>query len=147
MHNIERSKLTALYVCFMLGTVAPCMAQTGSCAKVAGTWRIVSQSADGQATSDVGKTQTQIKHVTDTQFAWVTYNNETKQVTSALGGTCAIAGDSYIETPQYGLGQVLDLLRDKEQKFTWKLDGDRWHLKGQLSNGLKLEEEWERVKK
>jgi hypothetical protein len=113
---------------------------------VAGTWRIVAQSADGEPVPDLGKTEAHIKHVTDAQFTWVTYNNETKQVTSALGGTCAIAGDTYIETPQYGLGQALELLRDKPQKFTWKLDEDRLHISGQLSNGLKLEEVWERVK-
>jgi hypothetical protein len=76
----------------------------------------------------------------------VRYKNDTKQLTSALGGSCALHGDSYVETPQYGLGRVVDLLRDKPQKFTSRLDGNRWYLNGQLSNGEKLEEVWERVK-
>ena len=54
--------------------------------------------------------------------------------------------ESYTEIPQYGLGDALTVLRDKEQKFTWRVEGDRWYLKGRLSQGMTLEEVWERVK-
>ena len=67
---------------------------------------------------------------------------------AALGGPCAISGDTYTETPQYsfGIADAFKELRDKQQRFTWRLDADRWNLKGQLSQGTKLDEVWERVK-
>jgi hypothetical protein len=115
--------------------------------KLLGTWRLVSAVYNDEPVKDVGRTEIQIKHITDVQFTWVTYNADTKQVKSSLGGTYSIKGDSYIETPQYGLGDELDALRDKEQKFNWRVDGDRLYQNGRLSVGVKLEEVWERVRR
>ena len=64
-------------VCWMI-TALGATAQTGSCGKLVGTWRLISAMQDGQPRENVGKTQTQIKHVTDTQFTWVIYKNDTK---------------------------------------------------------------------
>jgi len=51
------------------------------------------------------------------------------------------------ELPQYGLGGDFDIIRDKPQSFSVKIEGDRLHQSGTLSNGLKIEEVWERCKK
>ena len=55
-------------------------------------------------------------------------------------------GDDYEETPQYGLGPDFEVVKDKPHKFTAKVDGDTWHHRGALSNGLKIEEVWDRQK-
>jgi hypothetical protein len=34
----------------------------------------------------------------------------------------------------------------KKQSFTSKVDGDKLHQSGQLSDGLKIEEVWQRLK-
>jgi hypothetical protein len=90
--------------------------------------------------------ETMIKLVTDTYFTWVRFDSSTKEVTSAAGGRCTIEGDRYTELIKYGLGPVMNL-KGARQTFTWKLEGDKWHHSGTLSNGTRLEEIFERVKK
>jgi hypothetical protein len=113
--------------------------------KLIGTWKCISAKYDGQ---EVQRPEgfTQIKHVTPTQFTWLVYDKDGK-VSDALGGGCATKGNEYIETPEYGIGAVLEQLKGKPQVFTWKIDGDKWHHNGKLSSGLTIEEVWQRVEK
>ena len=64
-----------------------------------------------------------------------------------LSSEYTLKGDQYVETPEYGLGNVLPALKGKPQVFTWKLDGNKWHHNGKLSIGVTIEEVWERVEK
>ena len=58
-------------------------------------------------------------------------------------------------TKTYGSGENLnlsvsfpfDIIKDKAQTFKWKVEGNKWHHNGKLSNGLTIEEVWERVEK
>ena len=140
------AKMAAFSVLLTIVALEHGRAQTGNCAKLVGTWRLVSAVHNNEPRQDVRKSETHIKHVTDTHFTWVIYKNDTKEVVAALGGRCSVSRESYTEIPQYGLGDALTVLRDKEQKFTWRVEGDRWYLKGRLSQGMTLEEVWERVK-
>jgi hypothetical protein len=143
------AKMTVFSVLIVVMGVLSSHSQTPSPdnSKLLGTWRLVSAVYNDEPLKDVGKKEIQIKHITDVQFTWVAYNADTKQVTSSLGGTYSARGDSYVETPQYGLGDVLEAVRDKEQTFNWRVDGDRFYQNGRLSMGLKLEEVWERVRR
>jgi hypothetical protein len=114
--------------------------------KLLGTWRLVSAVYDDKPNTEVGKSEIQIKHITDVQFTWLTYSVATKQVRSGLGGTYSVNVNSYSETPEYGFGEAIERLHDTEQKFTCRIEGDRWYQDGRLSVGMKLEEVWERVK-
>jgi hypothetical protein len=114
--------------------------------RVIGTWKLVSAKYGGEE-SDVAKQATTLKHVTQTGFVWLSYDPETKVVSRTAGGTYTLKGDRYEETPQYGFGDDFNIIRDKPQPFTLKIEGDRWHHSGTLSNGLKIEEVWERSKK
>src|SRR5438270_540656 len=89
---------------------------------------------------------THLKHVTPTQFMWASYDGEGK-VEAALGGGYTLKGDSYVETPEYGVGDVLGQLKGKPQAFKWKVEGNKWHHTGKLSSGLTIEEVWERVER
>ena len=110
-----------------------------------GTWKCVSAKYGGrEAPRPDGYTQ--LKHVTPAQFMWATYDGEGK-VENALGGTYTLKGDEYVETPEYGVGEVLDQLKGKPQAFTWRVEGNKWHHAGKLSSGLAIEEVWERVEK
>ena len=71
--------------------------------------------------------------------------DETKVVSRTAGGTYTLKGE-IVETPRYGFGGDFDVIRDKPQAFTLEIEGDKWHRSGALSNGLKIEEVWERVK-
>lgn len=113
--------------------------------KLVGTWKLASAKYGGQEHTFPEGTTT-IKHVTPTQFMWATYDSDGK-VTRAAGGGYTMKGDDYEETPEYGISADFDAVKGKAHTFKWKVDGKKWHHDGKLSNGLTIEEVWERVEK
>jgi hypothetical protein len=113
--------------------------------KLVGTWKLISGKYGGQEVK-FPEGSTMVKHVTPTQFMWATYDKDGK-VTRAAGGGYALMGEAYEETPEYGIGNDFDLIKGMAQSFKWKIDGNKWHHTGKLSNGLTIEEVWERVEK
>ena len=112
-----------------------------------GAWRLVaSKYGDATEFQNAPPEETMIKLVTDTHFTWVRFDSETKEVSHAAGGRCTVNGDKYTEYIEYGVGPVMQL-KGSKQTFIWKLEGNRWQHSGRLSNGAKLEEIFERVKK
>jgi hypothetical protein len=107
--------------------------------KLIGTWKVVS--------SELPEGYTQLKHVTPAQFMWALYDKD-GNVVSALGGSYTLKGDTYVEVPEYGVGEdQLKALKGKKQSFKWKIEGNKWHHTGKLSTGQPIEEVWERVEK
>ena len=45
------------------------------------------------------------------------------------------------------LSQDFEVIRGKPQSFRCKVEGSRWHHEGKLSNGLTIDEVWERVER
>jgi len=113
--------------------------------KLVGTWKLASAKYGGQE-HKFPEGVTTVKHVTPAQFMWATYDEDGK-VTRAAGGGYTLKGEVYEETPEYGISSDFDLIKGKAQTFKWKVDGNKWHHTGQLSNGLTIEEVWERVEK
>ena len=113
--------------------------------KLVGTWKLVSAKYGGNEFK-FPEGQTMVKHVTPTQFMWATYNQDGK-VTRAAGGRYTLQGEDYAETPEYGIGSDFDMIKGKAHTFKWKIDGNKWHHNGKLSNGVTIEEVWERVQK
>jgi hypothetical protein len=74
----------------------------------------------------------------------VSYDKDGK-ITRAAGGSYTLNGEEYQENPEYGMSSDFDLIKGKVQKFKCKVEGSRWHHDGKLSNGLTIEEVWERV--
>ena len=68
-----------------------------------------------------------------------------KEVLSSAGGSYTLAGGAYIETLEYA-GSGMEPYLGKAQKFTIRIEGDKLHQSGELSDGLRIEEVWERVK-
>jgi hypothetical protein len=114
--------------------------------KVIGTWKLVSATYGGEKV-DLEELGITLKHITPTSFVWLSYDPDTKLVSRTSGGTYTFKGDQFEETPQYGFGEDFDIIRAKPHSFTIKIDGDKWHHNGTLSNDLKIEEVWERCKK
>jgi hypothetical protein len=114
--------------------------------EILGTWKLVSAKYGNEEIKleDLGTTP---KHITSTQFMWVSYNAETKLISRTSGGTWKTNGDQYVETTEYGLGNDFEQLRGKEHTFTLRIEGDTWFHNGALANGLKIEEKWERIKR
>jgi hypothetical protein len=113
--------------------------------KLVGTWKLVSAKYGGQEFK-FPEGSTHIKHVTPTQFMWATYDKEGK-VERAAGGSYTLNGDSYEETPEYGISEDFAIIKGKAQSFKWKVDGNKWYHNGKLSNDLTIEEVWEKVEK
>jgi hypothetical protein len=113
--------------------------------KLIGTWKLVSAKYDGEAVT-FPEGFTTVKHVTPTQFMWASYGRDGKLVRAAGGGYTLKEGE-YAETPEYGVGRDFDGIREKVRTFKWKVEGNRWHHTGKLSNGLAVEEVWERVER
>jgi hypothetical protein len=113
--------------------------------KLVGTWKLVSAKYNGQEVLfPVGSTH--IKHVTPTQFMWATYDKD-GVVQRTAGGSYTLEKDTYTETPEYGMSSDFDVIKGNAQSFTCKVEGNKWHHDGKLSNGLMIEEVWERMDK
>jgi hypothetical protein len=63
----------------------------------------------------------------------------------AFGGPYTLKGEKYEEALEYGVGEVFKMLKGKPQPFECKVEGNKWYHNGTLSNGLTIEEVWERV--
>jgi len=126
----------------------PAKVEAKSDNELIGTWKLVSAKYNGQE-NKLPEGLTMLKHVTPVQFMWAIYDKDGK-VESALGGPYTLKGDKYDETPEYGLADTLDSLKElkgKIQSFTWKIKGNKWYHDGKLSSGVTIEEVWERVEK
>jgi len=113
--------------------------------KLVGTWKLASAKYDGQEVQ-FEQGVTTLKHVTPSQFIWVSYDKEGK-VTRAAGGDYIMKGETYEETPLYGLSSDFDTIKGKAQTFKWRVEGNKWYHTGKLSNGLTIDEIWQRVDK
>ena len=110
-----------------------------------GAWQLASYKyGDQDKWSDAPQGQRRIKLITDTYFTWVAYEPSGK-VQSMAGGKCTYNQGAYTETIEYAGEGMTDYL-GKKQSFTLRLEGDKLHQSGQLSDGMKIEEVWERVK-
>jgi hypothetical protein len=111
--------------------------------KLVGTWKLISAKYNGQA-AEFPAGVTTLKHVTPSQFMWTTYDKD-GTVTRAAGGAYTLKGEAYEETPEYGISEDFELIKGKAQTFKWKVEGNKWYHNGKLSNGLTIDEVWERV--
>lgn len=111
--------------------------------KLVGTWRQISAKYGGQE-HKFPEGVTTLKHVTPTQFTFLSYDRDGNVLRSA-GGGYTLKDDVYEETPEYGIGPDFQVIKGKPQTFTWKIEGNKWYHTGKLSNGLTIEEVLERV--
>ena len=120
-------------------------AQEKSENKLVGTWKLVSGKYGGQEFA-FPDGSTMLKHVTPAQFMWVSFDKDGK-VFRAAGGHYAIKGNVYEETPEYGMSEDFETIKGQAHSFKWRVEGNKWQHDGKLSNGLTIEELWERVDK
>jgi len=109
------------------------------------TWKLVSGKYGGNDFKFPEGT-TMLKHVTPTQFMWVTYDKDGKVFRTA-GGAYTLKGETYEETPEYGMSGDFDTIKGNTHSFKAKVEGNRWHSDGALASGLTINEVWERLEK
>lgn len=110
---------------------------------IVGTWTLTLAKYGGTEVK-FPEGSTHIKHVTPTQFMWATYDRDGK-VDRAAGGGYTLKDDVYEEMPEYGVGDDFQIIKGKAQSFKCRVEGDKWYHDGKLSNGLTIEEVWQRV--
>jgi hypothetical protein len=118
-------------------------ATTGS---LLGTWELISYKyGDQPVFADFPKNRRRIRMVTETHWMWCEIESTSKEMQTGAGGIYAREGDTYTESIQFA-GRGMTSYLGKKQVFTVRVDGDRWYQSGILSDGLKIEEMWQRVK-
>jgi hypothetical protein len=112
-----------------------------------GTWRLVSAKyADAKEFSEPAKDEKHIKMITATHFTWATYDEKKRLILSSMGGSYTLQNGDYTETVEFFFPEDMKAYLDKKQTFKLKIDGDKWTQSGTLSDGMKIEEIWQRVK-
>jgi RNA polymerase sigma factor (sigma-70 family) len=86
-----------------------------------------------------------VKHITPTHWTWVTYDRDNKVAHTACGGTWTLKGDTYEETNEFAT-EDMKHVRGKTFAFHYKLDGDKWFLKGGPDLEIAVDDVWVRVK-
>ena len=102
-----------------------------------GTWELV----NGQ---QLPKGARDIKIISGGHFIFAAYDTEKGELLYTGGGTYILNGSSYTEHVDFG-DKVSAGIVGKDQRFTVKIDGDRFVQAGTLSNGKGLSETWRRV--
>jgi hypothetical protein len=115
--------------------------------KLIGTWKLVSakpcmgdKKADCRRERRPSSTSPGPVHVAFLRARWPAHEGYRREL-HAQGGT------DYVESPEYSVSGDFDLIKGKAQSFTCKIEGNKWFHNGKLSNGLTIEEVWERVQK
>jgi hypothetical protein len=130
--------LIVLFISTAIGVAAEPHPLVGTWKKIAGR-----ESKDGEWRNFPSEV-TMLKHITGTHISWTIFRNDSKEIIAAMGGSVSIDGDKYTENVEHGLGSVMELL-GKKQEFTWKIESDKFTQAGTLSNGVYIEERFERV--
>ena len=111
-----------------------------------GTWKLVSTKyGDATEFTPYPPGSSRIKLIYATHITWLEVAGETKLVLASAGGKYELTGNTYIETIEWA-GEGMEPYLGKAQKFTIRVEGNKLFQSGELSTGLKLEENWERVK-
>ena len=119
--------------------------EAAAAGKLVGSWKLVSAKYNGnEFTFPEGYTV--VKHVTPFQFVTVIYNTK-GELGRASGGSYDLEGEVYKETPEYGTSDNFADIKGKVQTFQCKVEGNKWTHSGQLSNGMQIEEVYEKVEK
>jgi hypothetical protein len=111
--------------------------------KLVGTWKMVKARFGGKEFK-IPEGSTQLKHITPTQYMFVDFDKD-GNVLDARGGPYTLKGEKFEATPEYGVSENFKVLKGKLQSFECKVEGNKWYHNGTLSNGLTIEEVWERV--
>jgi hypothetical protein len=111
-----------------------------------GTWKLISTKyGDVKEFTKRGEDSLRIKYITTTHFTWLEVESASKKVVASAGGKYTMSGTTYTETIDYA-GEGMESYLGKPQKFTVRVEGDKLYQSGELSDGLKIEEVWERLK-
>lgn len=111
--------------------------------RLVGTWKMVKAKFGGKEFK-IPEGATLLKHITSTQYMFVDFDKD-GNILDARGGPYTLKGEKFESTPEYGISENFKALRGKSQSFECKVEVNKWYHNGTMSNGLAIEEVWERV--
>lgn len=110
-----------------------------------GSWQMRDATIDGFP-SEIHRSTTTIKHITDTGYLWLGYDAASRLVVRSAGGTWEVHDGAYLETPRYGMAQSF---REKgvgePVASVVYVDDEIMTQKILLENDSTLVEVWERM--
>jgi len=112
-----------------------------------GTWELASYKygTNQPGFSQQPPSERRIKLITEGHFTWVSFDPANKKVQAVAGGAYSLKGKAYTESIDWADSSMESYLGNR-QAFTIRVEGDKLFLSGALSDGLKIEEVWHRVK-
>lgn len=141
LHMNPRFSILVLAVCAWFATAVQ-GADLGT--RHIGTWKLVSTKyGEAKEHTPYPASSMRMKIINPTHFTWLEISDG--KVQTSAGGKFVVSGDSYTETIDFA-GEGMEPYRGKAQKFTLRIEGDKLYQSGDLSDGLHIEEVWERVK-
>jgi hypothetical protein len=87
-----------------------------------------------------------LKHVTPTHWTWAIYDRENKMVLAAMGGTWSLRDGAYVEDIDFATANIRRG-GERSHAYEFRIDGDRWVLKGGPNQALSRDETWTRLKR
>jgi hypothetical protein len=113
---------------------------------IVGTWKLVSTKyGDATEHTKYGTASSRLKIINPTHFTWLEVEANSNKVLSSAGGKYTLDANAYTESIEFA-GSGMEEYVGKPQKFTVHVDGDKLTQSGDLSDGLHIEEVWQRVK-
>ena len=113
-----------------------------------GAWRLVAfKNGTSKEFSKMPEGSQNIKIITGGRLVWTSTKDGT--IVRAATGTYAVLDDKYTELYEHVLDDNDKWLVGPEQKFTWKIEGNKWHHIGVLKSDtgqVAISEIWERVR-
>ena len=107
-----------------------------------GTWKLLNgKMTNNDTTTSYTNTNESIKIVTPTHFAVISQHLSDSAFNHTLAGTVKMDAKNYAEEIKYGSAKSFI---GKTAKFTYRLEGDKWYIKGGFDKII-FEEEWQRV--
>jgi hypothetical protein len=132
-----------LCVFLLLVALQSCIRQPEA-SKIIGTWKLTSYHYGDKDPAVKPAYVNRIKLINFTHFTWVEFMTESKQVMSSAGGRFSFDGIYYTEYIDWA-GLSMNNYLGKEQKFQIKIENKKMYRSGQLSDSLKIEEEWIKI--
>jgi|WetSurMetagenome_2_1015567.scaffolds.fasta_scaffold86734_3 hypothetical protein len=112
---------------------------------IIGTWQLESYKYGTSASSftKITPERPHIKVITGNRFLWVTYDTGTKKILESAGGEYSLDGDNYVESIDFGY--KMDSYLNSKSKFKIKVEDKVFYLTGELGDGYKIEEIWQKT--
>ena len=111
-----------------------------------GSWRIIEAHRDG-VPSELHYTAVTIKHITPTQFLWLSYKPDDRKIFRSMGGSWTVKNGVYLETPQYATREdFVDKGYGNVTRIECEIKGDIFTQTIVGKDGSRFVEVWKRMK-